>query len=97
MWWNHKSITKGCTPKKVEATKIQTLGGKMSSSLEIQLGNITFPEFFKTRKSGEMTARLFTTECQYKAIIGRDMITKLGLVLDFKNQKMSWDDCHVPM
>ena len=69
----------------------------MSSSLEIQLENVTFPEFFKTRKVGEMTARLFTTECRYDAIIGRDMLTELRLVLDFKTQKMSLDDCHFPM
>ena len=83
-WWNHKSITKGCTPKKVEATNSQTHAGKMRSSLEIQLENVTFPEFSKTRKVGKMTARLFTAECRYDAIIGRDMLTKMGLILDFK-------------
>ena len=25
------------------------------------------------------------------------MLTELGLILDIKNQKMSWEDCHVPM
>ena len=69
----------------------------MNSSLEIQLDNVTFPEFFKTRKVGEMTARLFTAECRYDAIIGRDKLDELGLVLGFKTHKMSWDDCHVPM
>ena len=96
-WWNHKSIPKGCTPKKVEATNSQTLAGNMNSSLEIQLENVTFPEFFKTRKVGEITARLFTAKCRYDAIIGRDKLTKLGLVLDFKTQKISWDNFHVPM
>ena len=69
----------------------------MSSSLEIQLENVTFLEFFTTRKVGKMTSQLFTAECRYDAIIGRDMLTELGLILDFKNQKMSLDDCHVPM
>ena len=69
----------------------------MSSGLEIQLENVTFSEFFNTRKVGKMTARLFTAECRYDAIIGRDMLTELGLVLDLKTQKMSWDDCHVPV
>ena len=44
-----------------------------------------------------MKARLFTAEFQYDDIIGRDMLTELGLILDFKTQRMSWDDCHVPM
>ena len=96
-WWNHKSIPKGCTSRKVEATNSQTLAGKMSSNLEIQIENVTFPEFFKTRKVGEITARIFTAKCRYNAIIGRYMLTELGIILNFKTQKMSWDDCHVLM
>ena len=65
--------------------------------LEIKLENVTFPEFFETRKVGKMTARLFAAECQYDAIIGRDILNELGLILDFKTQKISWDYCHVPM
>ena len=61
------------------------------------MDGITFPEFFKTRKIDTVEARVFHADCRYDAIIGHDMLSEMGLMLDFKNNKMSWDECHVPM
>ena len=69
----------------------------MESNLSVTMERLVFPEFFKTRVIDKLEAKVFHTDCRYDAIIGRDMLDEMGLILDFKNTKMSWDDCHVPM
>ena len=73
------------------------MAGNLASSLEVDLENITLPEFFRSRKLSKIQARVFMAPCRYDAIIGRDVLNELGLKLDFKDNKMTWDDCHVPM
>ena len=96
-WWNGKSLPKGCVPQRGESVSSTTLAGEMQTNLTTKLEGITFPEFFKTRKISSVDARVFHADCRYDAIIGRDLLEEMGLVLDFKNSKMSWDECHVPM
>jgi hypothetical protein len=96
-WWNIKSIPGGVVPRKVDSSSSATLAGPMQSNLEVTVEDVTFPEFFKTRRIGKVEARVFTAECRYDAIIGRDLLPELGMNLDFKNNKMTWDNCHVPM
>ena len=95
-WWNVKALPPGATPRRVETTACHTLAGNMSSTMEVDLEEVTFPEFFRTRRLDKFTARVFTAECRYDAIIGRDVLQDMGLKMDFKNNKMSWDECHVP-
>ena len=94
---NLKSLPKGCVPRKLEGVTASTLAGTLTSTLEVDLTDVLFPEFFKHRRLSKITARVFTAPCQYDMIIGRDVLHEIGLVLDFKNHKMSWDECHVPM
>ncbi len=96
-WWNVKSLPKGCVPRKVAASSSTTLAGNMSSNLEVDLEDLTFPEFFKTRRIGKQIARAFTADCRYDAIIGRDLLHEIGLKICFKTKTMEWDDCRVPM
>ena len=96
-WWNIKAIPGGAVPRKVPSSSSSTLAGDLKSNLEITLEDLIFPEFFKTRRLGKVEARVFTAECRYDAIIGRDVLREMGLKIDFENNKMSWDDCHVPM
>ena len=73
-WWNIKSLPPGCVPWKVESTSSATLAGDMTSNLEVDLEDVTFPEFFKSRRLSKRKARVFTAECHYDAIIGRDVL-----------------------
>ena len=73
-WWNIKSLPPGCVPRKVAASSSATLAGNMTSNLEVDLQDITFPEFFKTRRICKITARVFPAECRFDAIIGRDAL-----------------------
>jgi hypothetical protein len=96
-FWNIKSLPKGCVPIKVDAVQSSTLAGPMQSQLEVTLEHIVFPEFFRTRQVREVQAKVFNADCRYDAIIGRDMLKEMGLIIDFKDLRMTWDDIHVPM
>ena len=69
----------------------------MQSKLAVTIEGLVFPEFFKQRVFDKVEARVFHNECRYDAIIGRDVLTEMGIVLDFKNQSVKWDDCIVDM
>jgi hypothetical protein len=58
----------------------------MQSNLEVTVEDVTFPEFFKTRRIGKVEARVFTAECRYDAIIGRDLLRELGMNLDLNSR-----------
>ena len=96
-WWNAKSLPKGCSPRKVESIQSSTLAGTMESNLAVTVENVTFPEFFRTRKLMEVEARVFHTPCRYDAILGREVLKEMGIVLNFKNGTMKWDESIVPM
>ena len=96
-WISASALPKGCVPKKCDEIKSTTLAGTMKSNQEVSLDRIVFPEFFKTRVVDTIQARVFHAPCRYDCIIGRDLLTDIGMTLDFKNLKMSWDECHVPM
>ena len=96
-WWNAKSLPKGCSPKRVESVQSSTLAGTMESNLAVTVENITFPEFFRTRKLMEVEARVFHTPCRYDAILGREVLKEMGIILNFKNGTMKWDESIVPM
>ena len=96
-WFHSSCVPKGCVPKIVPSVSSATLAGNIESNQEVTVENVSFPEFFKTRRLDKITGRLFRTPCRYDAIIGRDVLTEMGLTLNFKLQKMSWDDCHVEM
>ena len=96
-WLKFKALPPGAIPKKGRAVSSSALAGNVESNLSAELQGIVFPDFFKTRRIDRWPVKVFKAECRYDAIIGRDLLQELGLVIDFKNGKMTWDDCHVPM
>jgi hypothetical protein len=58
---------------------------------------VEFPEFYRTRYFSSYKARVFETSCHYDMIIGRDMLRAMGLIVDFKDNLMTWDDVIVAM
>jgi hypothetical protein len=56
-----------------------------------------FPKFYRTRYFSSYKARVFKTSCHYDMIIGFDMLWAMGLIVDFKDNLMTWDDIVVTM
>ena len=97
-WFKRKSLPKGCNPIKCERISSSTLAGSLNSNQQVELQRLVFPEFFKTRFVDSAKARVFdNTQCRYDVIFGRDFLRELTMRLDFSKNKMSWDECHVPM
>ena len=69
----------------------------MESNLAVTVENLMFPEFFQTSKLMEVEARVFHTPCRYDAILGREVLKEMGVVLNFKTRTMKWDESIVPM
>ena len=56
-----------------------------------------FPEF-GNRHIGSIKADVFDSPtCRYDIILGRDLLERLGLKMDFHNHRMTWGDRTIPM
>ena len=94
-WIKKTSIPPGCNGTTTTTVTGQTMAGTFTSSQALTCNNVTFPEFFRSCSFESFTTRIFFSECRYDVIFGRDMISKMGLVLDFKDQYMEWDGQNV--
>ena len=96
-WISRTRLQQNIQGKTVAEVTSQTLAGTFTSNQEIQLEQVMLPEFFKTRKIDYVQAKIFTTPCRYDMILGRDLLNDLGIILDFKNKSMEWDQAQIPM
>ena len=58
---------------------------------------MVLPEFFKQRALSDVPIRMMNAPCRYDLILGRDVLTRLGLIIDFEDLQMIWDGKTVPM
>jgi hypothetical protein len=74
-----------------------TITRQFNSNKTVELTNLWFPEFYRTQHFSSYKARVFETSCCYDMIIGRDMLQAMGLIVDFKDNSMTWDDVVIAM
>ena len=94
-WIKHSRLPKGTNGRTITNMTTQTMAGSFSSSREVTLQQVLLPEFHRTRKVTTMKARIFEADCQYDLILGRDMLSSLGIVINFANKTMLWDHSQV--
>ena len=75
----------------------QTLAGNFTAKEEVKLHDVLLPEFHKTRRLKTLMAKIFDQGCRYDMILGRNLMNKLGIVLNFNNKSMTWDGSTVAM
>ena len=80
-----------CNAIPMSAITNQTLAGTFSSNQELTLSNTLFPEFHRARSIDNIQAKIFDQPCQYDMIVGCDLMSELGIILDFKNKTITWD------
>ena len=73
------------------------MAGSFTSNQQLSLEALVFPEFSRHRTLEQAQARIFEAECRYDIIFGRDVLSRLGLVLDFNAKVMTWDESSVLM
>lgn len=73
--------------------------GTRSQVHAIELREIILPEFSRTRRiSTLIMADVFDApQCRYDVIVGRDILTTIGIDLDFKTRTIRWDDLQLAM
>jgi hypothetical protein len=73
------------------------IAGQFNSNKTVELTNLLFSEFYITQYFSSYKARVFETSCHCNMIIGRDMLRATGLIVDFKDNLMTWDNVIVAM
>jgi hypothetical protein len=96
-WISSNKLPVGTKGNKVQPLIGMTIAGQFNSNKTVELTNLCFPEFYRTRYFSSYRARVFETSCHYNMIIGRDMLRAMGLIVDFKDNLMTWDDIVVAM
>lgn len=95
---SHAALPPGVKGKTVEPIQSSTLAGLFKSNQEVELVNAIFPEFHRTCQVDLIKARIFHTPiCYYVVIISRDILSKLGFIINFNNNVMEWDKVQVLM
>ena len=67
----------------------------MNISRKAYLQEISLPEFDKSRKIDGADVYVFNSDCQHDIIIGRDILQKIGFIINFAENKMVWLDQEV--
>ena len=95
-------IKKSCFPFGVETTKgtpkkTTTTNGTFSSSESVMLSQVKFPEL-SNNNIGDIKTDVFDSPtCRYDLIKGRDVLERMGIILDFNKHQMTWTNKIIPM
>ena len=78
----------------------QTMMGTMSSKQAVTLHRVTLPEFTRTDVVESITLRVAPTYLstgKYDLILGRDVLSQMGLDMCFSDRTIRWNDVQRPM
>ena len=91
----YKPLVKRLRLKRDDATTWATVAGSFQTNETCKI-QFSLPELWDTRIV-EWTAHVTNQKSNYDMIIGRDVLTELGINLNFKDMTMQWDTAIVPM
>lgn len=100
---SHTMINRSCLPLNTQddptdrRKPLATIAGSYQPSGRVRLHNIVLPEFDNSRTIRGNTAYVFDAQCAYDVIMGRDLLSQIGLVMDFHNGLMHWMTRTAPM
>ena len=96
-WISCTALPPDIQTNQVPTVTNQTLGGSFTSNELVNIHNLLLPEFHRTRRIETVPAKIFNKGCHYDMIVGKDFMTELGIVLDFKHKTMEWDGSTITM
>ena len=91
----YKPLVKRLRLKRDDATTWATVAGSFQTNETCKI-QFSLPELWDTRIV-EWTAHVTNQKSNYDMIIGRDVLTELGINLNFKDMTMQWDTAVIPM
>ena len=95
--FHERCIPKNITPRVVPSKQGVTIGGLSTSNREITLKQIIFPEFNKHHSVNEHTFQVYGAPSFYDAIIGKDLLYKVGAAVDLQECTMTAFGFTIPM
>ena len=97
-WINSKCLPKGTITTTTDKIQNVTLAGAFTSSDKLILNDAYLPEFHRHRRIRRVDVNVFNNpECRYDMLLGRDILSQLGIIVDFKEHIMEWDEATVDM
>jgi TusA-related sulfurtransferase len=96
-WIRRGALPKGVNGKLVANKTGSTLAGNFESNLEVEFKEVMLPECYRTRAIDGFKAMVFNADCRYDMILGRDFLSIIGMMVDWKDHVMTWDEATVPM
>ena len=93
-------VSQSSLPDWVNTTKLSnptswtTAAGQLSTTKEARV-NFVLPEF-DDQRTINIDAHVTTSNMSYSMILGRDVLSQLGIKLDFQNQAIEWEHYNVP-
>lgn len=93
----NKTFVKKLKTKPHTTSKWNTKGGTFSTNRTVNC-QFALPEFFKNREiKWTMYVDETTNLSRYDMIIGRDLMTELGMDIKFSTGEMTWDNASIPL
>ena len=91
----HAPLVNKTRISKTDLNEWKTMAGKFTTNC-ITKTVITLPEL---SNSAQFTIKAHVAEAKtnYDLIIGRDVLSQLGIILNFKERLITWNDAHVEM
>lgn len=96
-WISQSCLPKGINGQTVDSVNSSTLAGPMKSTQIVEFNSAILPEFHRSRKIHNAKFLLFNTPIRYDIIIGRDLLSKIGMNLNFAKMELTWDEATLPM
>jgi len=97
IWINLRAIPKDANHGQVmEEVTSSTMAGTFKLKHMVTMQDVCFPAF-KGQKLDQVSARVFDAPTCYDLIVGRSLLSQMGLTLDFQDHIMTWDDSIVSM
>jgi hypothetical protein len=97
-WFHERMLPNGAVPAMGSRVDCATAAGILSSKRAVYMKDIVMPDFVRTRHIDGITAHVFgAADCRYDVILGRDYLSNIGLILNFQDYTVIWDDITRPM
>ena len=90
-----KSVIGSIKTRKDSSQHWNTAGGAAVTN-EKAIIQFNLPKFY-TKTIIQKNVHVFNTPMNYDMIIGRDLMSELGVSLDFFHQKVKWQEAEIPM
>ena len=91
----NKKFVKKFKKVKTAPTVWSTTAGRLMTKYKVK-AYFSLTEFYE-KKIIEWNCHAFDNTCQYDAIIGRDLLSELGIKFDFKFGNIEWNNATIPM